>query len=78
MASQVLAAPVSTLTIKPSLAKHPQTNYPRWRVSAFEYAHSLCRGFDTYGALSLVMTDTEWRTLAHNLLTPPTSATLVS
>ena len=78
MASQVLAVPVPTRSIRPSLAKHPQTNYPRWRVAAFEYAHSLCRGFDTYGALSLVMTETEWRTLALNTLTPPIPAILAS
>ena len=77
MASQVLSA-VPPPSIKPSLAKHPQTNYPRWRVSAFEFAHGLCRGFDTYGALSLVMTEAEWRKLPHNTLTPATPATLGS
>jgi hypothetical protein len=77
MASQVLSA-APPPSIKPSLAKHPQTNYPRWRVSAFEFAHGLCRGFDTYGALSLVMTEAEWRKLPHNTLTPATPATLGS
>ena len=71
MASQVINAPALTLAIKPSLATHPQTSYPRWRVSVFEAAHSLCRGYDTYGALSLVMTESEWRTLTHNILTHP-------